>query len=280
MKTIYRNDLGLPSNLWGNSLTRTTDTNRVSMMIDAAVGNKIMVAIMAPPGAGKTEAIKAAIKSHARIQTVAPIRVQREQLHAGNIEEAFVRELSDESPKRSAEARSYQVQRILGQSQTSGPILLIIDDYHVVHGNTLRALKRLREFSWMGVAPLFGTVLIGQKDKTASIEEVRLRSDQYWFTGLNRDEIVKLLTKTLKHRITKDAALLLANHQDATRWLSLTGLVDHCLATICRQGKEVIDDETVASIISPETKTQPVAQNKGAVSQRLQQLNNQDRKVA
>ncbi len=80
-----------------------------------------------------------------------------------------------ETPRRSAEARSRQVVRLLGQLtvQQKTRVTLIIEDAHRLDVVALDALKRLREKDFAGHSPLLSIVLVGWPQLDAKLERRR-----------------------------------------------------------------------------------------------------------
>ena len=244
MKILTRQHFKLPVDPWAGWTCDTADQSRVIDLIKAAVAGDLFVSIIGPRGSGKTRAARAAlIACGDGARVVEPLRLTRDKLHMGDIETAIIVSLSDESPRRSGEARSRQVRRILGAASRAAKIVLFIDDAHVLHSQTLRALKRLRELSFAGRAPLLSVVLAAQRDKTASIPEVGLRSDALTLGGLAKVEVSAALRAAglLDGAMTADAALLLAAAPAAGNWLDLRQLVDDCLFQAMAAGARQVD---------------------------------------
>ena len=85
-------------------------------------------------------------------------------LTAKEIMDTIIYELSEEKPKRSMEALSRQVKKLLKQRQAAGEkCVLIIDEAQDLHTATLKYLKRLWEMR-NGLTSLIGIVLIGQPE--------------------------------------------------------------------------------------------------------------------
>ena len=244
MKILTRQHFKLPVDPWAGWTCATADQSRVADLIKAAAAGDLFVSIIGPRGSGKTRAARhafAACGDGARV--VEPLRLTRDKLHMGDIETALIVSLSDESPRRSGEARSRQVRRILGGASRARKIVLFIDDAHVLHSQTLRALKRLRELSFAGRAPLLSIVLAAQRDKTAGIPEVGLRADALSLAGLAKVEVSAALKAAglLDGVLTQDAALSLAAAPAAGNWLDLRQLVDDCLFQAMAAGARQVD---------------------------------------
>ena len=189
MRTLIRKRFGLPADPWAGFHLRTADAARTARMVEAAAEARLFISILGARGSGKTHAVRQALRGARDVHLVEPLRLSRERLHIGDIECALVRELgAHERPRRSGEARSHQVRRLLGQRARDRCTMLLIDDAHMLHHATLRSLKRLRELSWLGVSPLLGIVLVGQADRAGSVPEVGLRSDRLWLSGLMPEE--------------------------------------------------------------------------------------------
>lgn len=244
MKILTRRHFKLPADPWAGWTCDTADQSRVADLIKATVTGDLFVSIIGPRGSGKTRAARHALADcgdGARV--VEPLRLTRDKLHMGDIETAIIVSLSDESPRRSGEARSRQARRVLGEASRGKKIALFIDDAHVLHNQTLRALKRLRELSFAGRAPLLSVILAAQRDKTASIPEVGLRADALSLGGLAKVEVSAALRAAglLDGALSHDAALAVANAECAANWLDLRQLVDDCLFQALAAGARQVD---------------------------------------
>ena len=252
MKILTRQHFKLPADPWAGWTCATADQTRVADLIKAAVAGDLFVSIIGPRGSGKTQAARAALADcGAGARVVEPLRLTRDKLHMGDIETALIVSLADESPRRSGEARSRQARRVLGAASRNKKIALFIDDAHVLHSQTLRALKRLRELSFAGRAPLLSIVLAAQRDKTASIPEVGLRSDALTLGGLAKVEVEEALRAAglLDSAMTADGARLLAAAPAAGNWLDLRQLVDDCLFQALAAGARQVDANHVRAAL-------------------------------
>ena len=178
---------------------------------------------------------------------VEPLRLDRERLHMGDIQAAIVRDVSDESPRRSGEARSGQVRRVLGAAR--GSVVLWIDDAHVLHHATLRGLKRLRELTWRGTGPLLGIVLTGQTDRVARVPEVGLRANRLACAGLAQPEARTAIGHALGGLVEAAALDALAAAPAARNWLDLDALVDACLLEAAGRGDDRVTAACVAAVL-------------------------------
>ena len=250
---VARTHFGLPADPWAGKHHRTADVARAAILVNAAASAQGMVRIVGQRGMGKTHAVRQALAERASVRVVEPIRLDREKLHLGDIQAAIVRDLSDERPRLSGEARSGQVRRILGTAVSRPPVLLI-DDAHALHHATLKGLKRLRELSYRGVSPLIGVILIGQADPARSTPEVALRSDRTVFAGLTGEDVRRAVAAAInRDREVVSAGALGAIEQSerARNWLDLQALIDACLARAASRGAPKVGAEHVAAALRP-----------------------------
>ena len=250
MRIHTRKHFGLGVDPWAGMCMETADAMRVAEMVEAAIEAQAFVSVLGSRGIGKTRAVRAALRRHETVKAVEPLRLTRERLHMGDIETAIVRDLSDETPRRSGEARSHQVRRILGPASREHRIVLVLDDSHVLHHSTLRGLKRLRELVWLNRSPLLGIVLVGQRDRTATLPEVGLRSDRTTLAGLSQAEVVCALDRTGYSAVLTDSACSrLSSHECARNWLDLQSLADECLAVARAAGAKRVEAAHVATVL-------------------------------
>ena len=255
MKLLTYEYFGLPMDPWAGFKLNTADSVRAAQLVRAAAQVRAFVSIEGPRGAGKTRAVRMALAG-AGARVVEPLRLQRERLHLGDIETAIVRDLSDEAPRRSGEARSGQVRRILRAAGSRSNVLLLIDDAHVLHHATLRGLKRLRELGGRDRHAAIGVVLVGQSDRTARVPEIGLRSDRMRFAGLTVPEAKQVLHHALNRHTDVDLIGgreidALASSPRARNWLDLEALGDDCLAEAQARGLTRIDGACVGAILNP-----------------------------
>ncbi len=226
-----RRQWGLPPDPWADPV-ETPDMARVREAVRDAAEARAMTWILGPRGCGKTVAVRAALEALGA-PTVEPLRVDRERLRMGDICAAAVRDLSDERPRQSGEARAAQVRRLLGGSPRR--TLLVIDEAHALHPATVRGLKRLRELPFRGRSPLVGVVLVAQRDASERIPEVGLRSGRLRLAGLDPATAAAAVDRAVnrdgRERIAPDAVRVIAESPAARNWLELQDAVDRCLAS-------------------------------------------------
>lgn len=123
--------------------------------------------------------------------------------------------------RRDVEARSRQLQRILGTRVVAEKrkVVVFIENAHMMHPNTIRAIKNLRELDFNGEYPLFSVVLIGHPqlgEKMDAYGEVRCRTTRYdlneasgWMTFPDRVELLKAVYGEAVHpKVRNDIATL------------------------------------------------------------------------
>ncbi len=263
MKTLLRKRLDLAADPWAGFHVDTADAARTALLVEAAVQAQLFVSVLGARGSGKTYAVRQALKPLPNVRIVEPLRLRRERLHIGDIECAIVHELAPhDPPRRGGEARSNQVRRLLGQATRESRVVILIDDAHLLHHGTLRALKRLRELAWLGVSPLVGIVLVGQADRSEAVPEVGLRSDRLWFGGLLPEEAAAAVERALNGGgggtiIPPDAIVALASSPRSRNWLDLAALVDECIAEAAARAENRITRATVLSVLHPDRRPRP-----------------------
>ena len=270
MDVLIRKHFGLA--LGAGSPLDTLDTANVTRLVRAAAESKTLVSIAGPRGSGKTYAVRMAVRG-LDVRIVEPLRLDRERLHLGDIQDAIVSQLSDEKPRRSGEARSGQVRRILGR--TGGTVLLWIDDAHVLHPSTLRGLKRLLELTWRRQGPLLGIVLTGQQDRTERIAEVGLRSTRLALAGLQPGEAELAIERILGDAGDGETSGFLSRSPEARNWLELDALIDKCLVVAVGRS-----EERVTAAIAREVLGAPAPESVAPSAEDAMRFLNQGRRAA
>ena len=247
MKQIIYHHFGLGRNPWA-AYHATADAQRVGIAVAAALDGSAMVAISGARGSGKTYAVWRELESSS-CTVIEPLRLDREQLHIGDIMVAIISTLSDESPRHSAEARAAQALRMLRVARQP---LLLIDEAHLLHHSTVRALKRLREMGTRGShRRMLPILLLGQADPTARVAEARLRTEAVALSGLTTAEVRTALTPFRK--VLESAAVAaIATREDARNWLDLQRLVDAVLAHMMHGGLTRATAAVVAAALDGE----------------------------
>lgn len=133
------------------------------------------IAVIGESGSGKStlrrDLIDRIRRDNEPIVVVQPQNIDKTALTAAHICDAIIADLSTEQPKRSLEAKSRQVQRILANSARTGNAhALIIEEAHDLATSTLKYLKRFWELE-DGFRKLLGIVLIGQPELGRLLDE-------------------------------------------------------------------------------------------------------------
>lgn len=209
-----------PSNWSGVSFRK-----QLSDIADSMISGE-MIAVVGDPGCGKKTIVNHIAKSCAnhnktsmdKHHVVYVQSMDKERIRVGQIANAMIYDLSDETPRRDPEARTRQLAKILGRIVISNreKVTVVIEQAHRLHANTIRAIKELRELKFLGYMDLFGVVMIGHrplKAKIESLEDVVLRCEMQildeahgWMTGNDRLEYLKdrwgnLLTASMRKQI-------------------------------------------------------------------------------
>lgn len=170
----------------------------------SAVHDRAWIAFAAPIGSGKTETVYGVVDELARdpkrriIEVLSP---DRQGIKIAHVMNSIIYQIGTEfsergtSPRRDMEARTMQVLNILSAAKKKGiEVIVTIDEAHELHGNTLKAIKRLREFRFRGEKDLMTVILVGQEalaSKLSRDDEVGLRCDCYEF-AYTRAELAEI----------------------------------------------------------------------------------------
>ena len=241
-------------------------------MMEAAADNGGLVAVSGKVGSGKTTVLRVfgeKNRTEQRYNIVEPKSMDTARLTIKDVQHAIVYSLSEQSPKRSQEALGWQVEKLLKNRLQAGErTVLIIDEAHRLHLNTIKALKNLWE-KREGMTSLVGIILIGQEELedrlfgrgNTEIREVAARMTHVRLEPINA-ELWTYLSHKLKAAktdtekvITKDAALYLSDRfaekdkngiKDATAYPldtdnTIKRLMNYCALT----GEPVITPEVI-----------------------------------
>ena len=169
------------------------------------------IAVVSEAGGGKTtianDLEEYVSNEHLDVCFIRPDYVTVERLTAAGIYDAIIDDVSEgqETPKRSIEYRSRQARRLLAESGKNGrKHVLVIEEAHALHHNTLKALKRFWEIK-QGHQNLLGIVLIGQtelkarlSDSSWNVREVALRCQVVVLPPLSVADVQGYLTLKFK----------------------------------------------------------------------------------
>ena len=219
----------------------TADSMRIKRLLKMAIESRAMVSIVASWGFGKTSALDLAFRD-IDAQLVRLITPDKERVVVSDIEKSLILGLSNESCKRTKEVRARQIRRIIGEASKIKPVVLILEEAHRMHGQTLRALKTFREMDWMGQSPLFTVLMIGQFDpmRKRGVDEVRLRTDTVTMKGLTASEVKTYIQATVGKHFESDAIEAVTTLEDARNFLDLQGMLITLMARALSNGTKLV----------------------------------------
>ncbi len=134
--------------------------------VQDAVESRRMIAVVGSFGSGKSHLVREALTHVDRLEVVYVNNPDRERLRIGQIVSAMITVLSDDTPRRDNMARCFQLARVVGEKVVVNrrEVVVVIENAHRLHSNTLLALKDLRESTiYKGRDFLFSVVLVGQE---------------------------------------------------------------------------------------------------------------------
>lgn len=238
-------EFGYKSDPFRGVRIKTTDAARVAKALRMAVESRGMLSVVSGTGAGKSEAVNSSLADVEAV-VVRLVTADCERVTVADIERALVCSLSNEEPRRSREVRAIQVRALLGCVSKEKDVVLVLEEAHRMHHQTLRSLKTLREMSWQGRSPLFTAILVGQFDPLArpSLREVSLRSGAIRLKGLARCEVEDFIGRTVGSNFDGGAVDAVLRLPESRNFLELEEvlitLMSHALST-GRKRVEVID---------------------------------------
>jgi type II secretory pathway predicted ATPase ExeA len=182
-------------------------------MLDSARHSGFL-AVIGEVGSGKTvirRKIMEQLKKDGDTIVIFPEIIDKTRVNFSSICDAIIMDLSEESPRRTLEAKSRQVKKLLQERAKQGfRSVLILEEAHDLTVNTLKYLKRFQEIE-DGYRKLLGIILLGQTelnnllDESRHIEmrEVIRRIQTCQIKGLNGNtkEYLKLKFKRINMKI-------------------------------------------------------------------------------
>jgi len=222
----------------------SADSKRIKGILGMAMSSRAMVSVVGERGIGKSVAVSAALrKSKAKLVRV--LSADKGKIHAGDIQEAMILDLSDETPRKTKEVRVRQLRRILGESSRKQPVVVVIEESHRLHPMTLRSIKNLRELDWLGETQLFTVVLIGQSDCTqkAGLAEVRLRTESVQMHGLTSAEVIEYVRRTVGSVFSEEAVAACAQIEDGRNYLDLQEALIVAMERALAAGRDEVSAE-------------------------------------
>lgn len=167
-------------------------------VIEAVAEPGGILAVIGEIGIGKTIAVIDSLGSFEEFghRVIYCRQPDKENLKISVIMNAIIRYYG-EVPRKDIDARTEQLRRLLGRTYTEEKkTILVIDEAHALHHNTLRALKRLLELNYGRQIGLLTIVLVAQPqvyEKLNRVEEVQLRTDVLEMRALTNEEAKNFL---------------------------------------------------------------------------------------
>lgn len=222
-------------------LMETADSLRIKRLLKIGVESRAMISIIATYCQGKTSALDLAFQE-IEATVVRLFTPDKERVVVSDIEKALILGLSNESCKRTKEVRARQIRRIIGEAALIKPVVLILEEAHRMHGQTLRALKTFRELEYHGMSPLFTVVMVGQYDPMSKkyVDEVRLRTDSVKMKGLTQDEAKQYIQQTVGRSFEDDAAEAISRLEVARNYGLLQEAVIILMARAMQHGAKKV----------------------------------------
>lgn len=201
----------------------TISAVRIRRLIGMAIDSKLAVSIVAESGTGKTCAVNHALNEIKNLRVVRVQTADRERITVADIERSLMYDLSTEPIKRTREVRARQLRRIIGEASRDQRIVLVLEEAHRMHGQTLRSLKSMLDIEWMGKNRLFSVIMISQYDPMRGkvVEEMKRRSDTVHMQGLTASETREYVRMTVGKHFEADAIEAIGEVSYARNFLDL-----------------------------------------------------------
>lgn len=133
-------------------------------MIDAARHGGFL-AVIGEVGSGKSvmrRKVVEQLKKDGDVIVIFPQMIDKTRVNAGSICDAIIMDLSEQKPAIKLETKTRQVHKLLLERAKQGfRSVLIVEEAHDLHTNTLKYLKRFYELE-DGYRKLLGIILVGQ----------------------------------------------------------------------------------------------------------------------
>lgn len=144
-------------------------------MIDAAKHGGFL-AVIGEVGSGKSVMRRKVVEQLRRdgdTIVIFPQMIDKNRVNAASICDAIIMDLSETKPSMKLEAKARQVHKLLlERAQQNFRAVLIIEEAHDLHTNTLKYLKRFYELE-DGYRKLLGIILIGQTELKTLFNETK-----------------------------------------------------------------------------------------------------------
>lgn len=174
-------------------LVKSQTFERTREVVMSAIYDSAWIGIAGPIGSGKTETTDAVLDELAddnRFRVVEVFSPDRAGITIVHMLNSIIYQIGEEfinrnSPRRDKEARTMQTLNILASAKKKDKhVVLVIDEAQELHHMTIKALKRLHEYRFMGEKNMLTILMVGQEGLMAKVErddEIRPRCDLYPF---------------------------------------------------------------------------------------------------
>ena len=237
-----------------------------------------LLAVVGESGSGKTTLRRMMIDrithEELKIKVISPKTIDKGRLTAGAICDAIINDCSQERPKRSLEAKSRQVERVLTNSSRSGySHVLIIEEAHDLTIPVLKYLKRFWELE-DGFKKLIGIILVAQQELKTILDESRNYTAREIIRRIEIAELAPFLSPeelkgylSLKFKrvnvniedvfeenvyptiIKKMTRKTLNNFRTSSCYpLNVNNLIKQAMNTAAQVGQEKVDEETILAL--------------------------------
>lgn len=180
----------------------------LAVMRDVA-RNKGFLAVIAESGAGKSVLKKQLmhdLKDDGDVIIIEIKSIDKSKVKPSDICEAIIRDISNESPKQSLEAKEDQVERLL-KVATKGKQrhVMIIEEAHDLAVSVVRYLNRLGGVE-DGTPKIMGVILIGQMHLQTKLNDILVYLENIFFVtdaSLQLEDLTHHISDYLKHKFSR-----------------------------------------------------------------------------
>ncbi|MBF0487873.1 MAG: ATP-binding protein [Nitrospirae bacterium] len=228
----------------------TADYVRMKRLIGLALASDRykFLSITGERGIGKSVTVGNVLKCLGDIHLVETLSSAKERILIEDIERSMILELSNERPRHRKDLRVVQFRHTIGKASESKPIVLILEEAHRMHGQTLRSLKStLENTKWKGRANLFTVILIGHGNALGrdGMSEIRLRADSAQMVGLSTEEIKQYIKATIGEHFENGAINAISSLRDARNYLDLQSILLGFMGRALGYGRRVVTEVDV-----------------------------------
>ena len=234
------------------------DLSQAKNAILYAVERQGMVAIIGEWGSGKTTILNQVgeeLRNNENIILSEALMPDKDRLRTVDIVDNLIWDLSEETenPKRSYNARARQLRR-LGelQAKQGKKIVVIVDDAHDLHIQTIIALRRMRDIHKIGMKRVISIIFLGQPKLKAMLDktpEIGSRIPMAIIGSLNgrAAEYLRFKLQGIKREdIWTEHALETVNRRrDCGTPLQLNLFAINCLNYAAQRGLPEVTEEVV-----------------------------------